>query len=252
MRIKLTFQAEKNLIIPIQYNYFLQSMIYNNISRELSDFLHDYGFMINGRQFKLFTFSRLMGRFKMKDGKIEFTSPMSLIVASPVERFLRELAEGMLRNENLNICGQKVMLSSISVFPGLEDVDFGEEVVIEMLSPVVAYNTVRKTNGSRTIYFSPWDEWFSELIRINLERKYQLIYGQNIQGADIKVEPLGPRDERYCKILQYKDTVIKGWSGIYKLRGDRRLIKVAYEAGLGSKNSQGFGCFEVVRMNSKK
>jgi len=246
MRIKLTFQAEKNIIIPVQYNYFVQSMIYNNISKELSDFLHDHGFMINGRQFKLFTFSRLMGHFKMKNGKIEFTPPVDLIVASPVERFLRELAEGMLRNDNLNICGQKLMLTSIAVFQDFEDMDFNEEVLIKMLSPVVAYNTVKKSGRSRTIYFSPWDEWFSELIRMNLERKYQLIYGESIQDGDIKIEPLGPRDERYCKVLEYKDTVIKGWNGIYRLKGDRRLIKVAYEAGLGSKNSQGFGCFEII------
>ena len=247
MRIKLTFYAEKNLVIPVQYNYFVQAMIYDNISKELSDFLHDHGFTIDGRQFKLFTFSRLMGRYSIGNGKIEFTPPISLIVASPVERFLRELAEGMLRNDNLNICGRKLMLASISVFPGFEDVDFDEEVVIKMLSPVVAYNTVKKGSGSRTVYFSPWDEWFSELVRINLERKYQLVYGQSIQNGDIRIEPLGPRDERYCKVLQYKDTVIKGWNGIYRLKGDRRLIKVAYETGLGSKNSQGFGCFEVVQ-----
>jgi CRISPR-associated endoribonuclease Cas6 len=81
---------------------------------------------------------------------------------------------------------------------------------------------------------------------MNLERKYQLIYGQKLEGSDIRIEPLGHKDDRYCKVLQYKDTVIKGWNGIYRLRGDRRLIKVAYEAGLGSKNSQGFGCFEVM------
>lgn len=246
MRIKLTFASDKNIVIPLQYNYLVQAMIYNNISRELSDFLHDQGFVINGRQFKLFTFSRLQGCFKISGSKIEFTPPVSLIVASPVERFLRELAEGMLGNDNLNICGQRLMLTSVAVFQGFEDVDFSEEVTIKMLSPVVAYNTVKKSGGSRTIYFSPWDEWFSELIRINLERKYQLIYGQKLQDGDIRIEPLGPKDARYCKVLEYKNTVIKGWNGIYKLKGDRRLIKVAYEAGLGSKNSQGFGCFEVI------
>ncbi|MCM8901269.1 CRISPR-associated endoribonuclease Cas6 [Caldicoprobacter algeriensis] len=247
MRIKLTFHAEKNIVIPVQYNYLVQAMIYNNISKELSDFLHDHGFIINGRQFKLFTFSRLQGRFTIRDKMIEFVPPISLVVASPVERFLRELAEGMLRNDNLTIYGQRVMLTSVAVFPGFEDVDFSEEVTIKMLSPVVAYNTVKKGNSSRTVYFSPWDEWFSELVRINLERKYQLIYGQKLEGSDIRIEPLGPKDDRYCKVLQYKDTVIKGWNGIYRLRGDRRLIKVAYEAGLGSKNSQGFGCFEVIK-----
>jgi CRISPR-associated endoribonuclease Cas6 len=247
MRIHLTFNVEGSLIIPIQYNYLVQGMIYNNISRQLADFLHDYGFTIDGRQFKLFTFSRLYGRFNIKSGKkIEFFPPIRLIVASPVERFLRELAEGMLRNDDLNLLDQKLTLESIGVSPPLEDADFAEEITIKMLSPVVAYNTVKKYNSSHTFYFSPWDEWFSELIRANLEKKYQLLYGEKPVGADIKIVPVGPRDERYCKILEYKHTVIKGWLGVYRLIGDKRLIKVAYEAGLGSKNSQGFGCFEVI------
>ena len=152
----------------------------------------------------------------------------------------------MIGNDNLNIYGRKLTLTSVAVLPDLQDVDFSEEVTIKMLSPVVAYNTVRKGNSSRTIYFSPWDEWFSELIRMNLERKYQLIYGERLQDADIRIEPIGPKDERYCKVLDYKNTVIKGWNGIYKLKGNRELIKVAYDTGLGSKNSQGFGCFEVI------
>lgn len=247
MRITLTFNSNGNLIIPVQYNYIVQSMIYKNISPALAEFLHDRGYIWGKRQFKLFTFSRVEGRFIMrKDDKIEFIPPFCLTVSSPVERFLRELAEGMLRNDNLNLQGQKLALESVGVSQPLEDEDFSEEITIKMLSPVVAYNTVERDTGARTIYFSPWDEWFSELIRMNLEKKYQLVTGEKPIGADIRVVPPGPRDERYCKVLKYKGTVIKGWLGIYKLQGDKRLIKTAYEAGLGSKNSQGFGCFDVI------
>jgi CRISPR-associated endoribonuclease Cas6 len=246
MRIRLTFNTDGNLIIPVQYNYLIQSMIYRNISPGLADFLHDHGYIINGRQFKLFTFSRLEGRFIMrKDKKIEFTSPVQLTVASAVEKFLRELAEGMLRNDNLNINGQRLILESVGVSQPLEDEDFGEEITIKMLSPMVAYNTVERDNRSRTYYFSPWDEWFSELIRSNLEKKYKLVTG-GTTGGDIQIIPIGPRDEKYCKVLDYKKTVVKGWLGIYKVRGDKRLMKIAYDTGLGSKNPQGFGCFEII------
>ncbi|MGB9819468.1 MAG: CRISPR-associated endoribonuclease Cas6 [Thermovenabulum sp.] len=33
--------------------------------------------------------------------------------------------------------------------------------------------------------------------------------------------------------------------------GEPLLLKTAYEAGLGSKNSQGFGCFEILDERSK-
>ncbi|MDI3481676.1 MAG: CRISPR-associated endoribonuclease Cas6 [Tepidanaerobacteraceae bacterium] len=247
MRIKLSFSTEKNLVMPVQYNYFIQSMIYRNISPALADFLHDHGYILNGRQFKLFTFSRMEGRFIMrKDKKIEFMSPVRLTVASAVERFLRELAEGMLRNDNLNLYGQKLMLESVEVSQPLEDEDFEEEITIKMLSPVVAYNTVERAERARTYYFSPWDEWFSELITANLEKKYELIMGKKYTGDYVRIIPIGPKDEKYCKVLDYKNTVIKGWMGIYKVKGDKRLLKIAYDTGLGSKNPQGFGCFEII------
>lgn len=47
-------------------------------------------------------------------------------------------------------------------------------------------------------------------------------------------------------IIKYKGTVIKGYSGDFILKGNPELIKLAYDTGLGSKNSQGFGCIEVM------
>lgn len=56
MRIKLKFYSEGPLVIPVQYNHAVQSLIYNNISEELAEFLHEWGFVLNGQRFKLFTF----------------------------------------------------------------------------------------------------------------------------------------------------------------------------------------------------
>jgi len=47
-------------------------------------------------------------------------------------------------------------------------------------------------------------------------------------------------------IVYYKDFLIKGYSGKYKIRGDKRLLELALDAGVGSKNSQGFGCIEQI------
>jgi len=35
--------------------------------------------------------------------------------------------------------------------------------------------------------------------------------------------------------------------GIYELKGNPELIRIGYEAGIGSKNCQGFGMFEVMK-----
>ena len=48
------------------------------------------------------------------------------------------------------------------------------------------------------------------------------------------------------KIVKYREMVIKGWMGRLVLKGNRKLFKLGYECGIGSKNSQGFGMVEVV------
>ena len=56
----------------------------------------------------------------------------------------------------------------------------------------------------------------------------------------------GGGQEKDFKITRYKDTIIKGWLGEYYLNGDPELLRVALDAGLGAKNSQGYGCCELV------
>lgn len=47
-------------------------------------------------------------------------------------------------------------------------------------------------------------------------------------------------------ILQYKNRKLDGWITVLKLEGDYEILKIAYDTGLGSKNSAGFGCIELV------
>ena len=41
-------------------------------------------------------------------------------------------------------------------------------------------------------------------------------------------------------------TVIKRWKGRFKVKGHPEFLAFAYDAGLGSRNSQGFGMVNVV------
>ncbi|HEX30478.1 TPA: CRISPR-associated endoribonuclease Cas6, partial [Candidatus Poribacteria bacterium] len=46
--------------------------------------------------------------------------------------------------------------------------------------------------------------------------------------------------------VMYRDTVIKGWTGVYELDLPEPFFHLAYDAGLGAKNSQGFGMVEII------
>lgn len=46
--------------------------------------------------------------------------------------------------------------------------------------------------------------------------------------------------------MKYKGFIVKSYSGRLFLEGPRSLLQMAVAAGLGSKNSQGFGCVKIV------
>lgn len=52
-------------------------------------------------------------------------------------------------------------------------------------------------------------------------------------------------------IIMFKKTVIKVWSGIYKLSGPTGLMRLAFDTGLGAKNPQGFGMIEKWQPRSE-
>ena len=58
--------ATENIRLPIHYNYLIQSLIYHSLDEEFAEFLHDQGYEVEKRKFKLFNFSRLLGQYEMK------------------------------------------------------------------------------------------------------------------------------------------------------------------------------------------
>lgn len=246
MRISLTFNADKDIILPIQYNHLLQGFLYNSLSnKDYGHFLHQVGYEINNKVFRLFTFSRILGRFRINHAseKISFQPPVYIIVSSPLEQFITDLAETLIKSDTLFL-GQNILeIASISVH---RDISFADTMQIKMLSPMVAYSTVMIDGKKRTEYSSPWTSRFTEIARQNLLSKYQILYRELPQNQEFKVIPNGNQKHKFKIVANYKGTIIEGYNGIYWLKGNPELIRVAYETGLGSKNAQGFGCWEVV------
>ena len=111
---------------------------------------------------------------------------------------------------------------------------------------MLAYSTSQKEDKKTTNYYSPWQKAFVDIVHNNLLDKYDLIYGQRLPNSEFSLLPNGSQESKCKKIIEYKGTYIVAYSGIYWLKANPDLIKVAYDAGLGSKNAQGFGCWEVV------
>ncbi len=53
------------------------------------------------------------------------------------------------------------------------------------------------------------------------------------------------------RLVNYKNTVIKGYTGKIELTGPRELLQMAVDAGVGSENGRGVRCVEVRQHNKE-
>ena len=240
MRLNVELNATESIRLPIHYNYLVQSMIYRNMDREFAEFLHEQGYEVGNRKFKLFTFSRLLGQYEIMGSEILFTPPIRLIISSPLKEFCQYLLNGLLSRGSIRLGQNEINVEKVSV----SSPEAQSEIKVRLLSPVVAYSTFLKPEGGKyTCYFQPGEQEFNRLAEENLRKKYQAFYNQEPPAGDVRIKCLkSPR----LHLIKYKSFVIKGYSGLLLLQGPQLLLQIALDAGLGSKNSMGFGLLEMM------
>lgn len=235
MRLMVRHEIDTELVLPINYHHMLQGIIYRHMeaSHGYSDYMHEQGFSYGNRHFKLFTFSLLRGKYEIKGKYIVFRQEVSFEVSSPEIFMIRILAESML-HKGISYGGQ--YFPEVEIY--LSDEMIEEEWIdIKMLSPISVYSTDKSTG--KTYFYTPQDELFGQMVNENFIRKYQACYGVE-PDEDIRIESLRVRaGDKY--VTKYKNYYISGWMGEYRLGGRRKYLDFLYQAGLGSKNSQGFG-----------
>lgn len=245
MYLKITFLPidEKGVRLPIQYNYYVQSMIYKLLDEKMANFLHERGFELRKRQFKMFCFSQLIGNYKiLKETKeIVFTDQIDLYISSPMMEFLTQLSNSLLLNDYVVLSDEKLIVKSVEIKK--ESVK-GNKVMVRVLSPVTVYSTLYRPEGGKyTCYYAPKDKEFTKLISENMIKKYIAYYKKEPSNKEFNIKPIG---KNRLHVLSYKGTLVKGYSGRFILEGGQSLIELALSSGLGSKNSQGFGYIKLM------
>jgi len=247
--VRLRPEAAAGALIPIQYNYLVQGLIYSSWNEKMAEFVHERGFPQEARRFRLFVFSRLSGTYQREAENLRFTETLTLQVASPVHALVEELAASWLRSGRVTLGESALGVEAIELRP-IPNV--GESVVVQTLSPVTVYETLHAADGrAKTYYYAPSEREFGILCGRNARRKSLALAGQSDDDAfasgeqlSLRVSPAGRRPHRQV-ILSYKGTVIKAWHGAFRLEGPGELIRLVLDAGLGSKNSQGFGMVDI-------
>lgn len=245
MRLKIQLSFQSPLKLPIQYNHMIQAFLLQNISPQLATFLHSKGYTYENRVFRLFVFSNLFGIYQINKPYIYFNSNVHFWVASPINDFIAQFAESLFKKQ-LHLNGQPIFVESVEI---KKITISNNSIGIKMLSPMTVYSTLSNPEQKKTYYYSPFEKEFSELIEKNLQKKYHAYYPDaDKAAATLSIHP-DYVNKHHEKVIRYKDTIIKGWLGTYQLEGSLEALRFAALSGLGSKNAQGFGFFEVLNEN---
>lgn len=233
MQLLLSIKLQEPCVLPIAYHHILQSAIYALIGGNL----HNEDYKYDKRGYKLFTFGPIEGKYKIRGKSIIFFEEMSFEVRCYIDDIGLEIVKNYIQN------GIRLINNVYrDVYVKVQNRDITENsLIINMKSPITVYET---DEDRRTIYYNPEDVEFYGLIMDNFIRKYSAAFGE-LPDSNIEIMPVKySLKDKY--MTHYKGFLIEAWKGIYSLSGDSEYLKFLYDTGLGAKNSQGFGMFDIL------
>lgn len=238
MQIVLTF-TKNEIRLPIATGETIQGLIYRALSQDLvfSTEVHNEGNIFDNRKYKLMTFGELKGKYETDGKYITYLSKVKLEIRSADDYLIQLLFSFFLKNKRVYLGSNEVEVSDVKL---INNKVFDDRVEIRTLSPITAY--VTEDNG-HTTYYSPDDDEFYSLLRTNAYRKWRSRYGDEEFEFSIRKREGFPVVKRATR---YKDTFITAWHGRFVAEGSAKVLDFLYNVGLGGKNSQGFGMFEIT------
>lgn len=233
MQLIIKAKLHTPCILPIGYHHILQSAIYSQIGGNL----HDVDFKYNQRGYKLFVFGPIEGKYSIKNKNIVFYDELSFEVRCLFDEISLNIIQNVVNN---GIRFGDNVYTEVEV--KVKNYIITEDTLrINMKSPICAYVT---DDYKHTIYYNPEDENFYDLVRDNFIRKYAAVTGEYpVSNIELRPVKYNERDRYFTK---YKGFYIEAWKGVYELSGEPEYLNFVYDSGLGAKNSQGFGLFEVL------
>ncbi len=240
MRLKLNFSSEKQIFLPFGYFAAIQGLIYNLFNRPSGHWLHSEGFKFNNKHFKMFVFSEINEKAKVLKGKgFLFPKTISFSIASPIKGMLEEIASNLISRQAVKLGINSIELESITP----QKFSISEKIYVKTISPIEVHTT-HKNSPIKTDFYSPYHNVFFDLIKENLKIKFEILNGKPCP-YHFEIKPV-PRINYKQRVIKVKNTIVKGWKGNFQLEGDKEMIMLALDCGLGSKNSLGFGMVEPV------
>ncbi len=235
MQIQVTLEPVRPIEIPMAYHYAVQSAIYGKLAEiGASEFWHESGYG-EENTYTGFVFGSLSGTHQTVGQNIIFYDRIFLEVRSPSPDFCQLLSQSFSQNPSIILWQENIPVTSMKL---CDREMLAESMEVFCVSPVLS---VYSGAGRKKLCHSPSEEAFVPFLLRNYERKYEAICRG--KAPALSIVPLG---EHKKMVTKYKGMWLTAYSGRYRLSGEKEALKFVYNAGLGSKNAQGFGMIELI------
>jgi CRISPR-associated endoribonuclease Cas6 len=263
MRLLIKLRSVESSLYEMQYHYHLQGFIYNLLKGSKYHHIH------NKEGYKFFCFSNIFPAMDLKENDLR-----TLIISSPDEEFISYLYELMqqllIKIKEIKVGGMKFRIDSVNKLVAKlpNDQPFtlitGTPIVVRI--PMEKYKRYVSEPPMNYDYIywrfkQPVDLFISQLEN-NLLRKYNEYYGfyvdYNPNDKNMTLPPFSIIQKFKFKKQVSTKILMKGieqiiigtvWEFEFESCNNKRLIQFALDAGLGERNSLGFGFMNLLRKN---
>ena len=237
MRLSLNFDLE-NEHLPIQYRERVLSFIKLSLSEYSIDYFKE-SYNNKDNTIKPYTFSVFFKSPEFKEDEIIINNKkldINLSIADYEASIILYNAFNQQKNKKFSLNRNSWTLKNISML--MEKKISSNEIIIKFMSPLV----VRSRQNQKDFYYSFEYKEFLDILKINIEEQLSITnFPKNIVDT-FCLEPIKAKKV----IVKFYEKKMETSVGIFKMSGDKELLKYLYEAGLGSRHSAGFGMFEIV------
>lgn len=265
MRFKISLTSKlQNSLIPINYQYPLSAAIYKilaNANAEYATFLHEKGYRADYglKRFKLFTFSDMQARFKLRGDRMHLLSNPELLVSFHLPEAARHFVKGLFFNQEVCIADKyskcTFQVSMVRALPSPFEIYEEDERVNFRCSPISPIVAGMKNDTGEYTFLHPSDIRYQIALQYNWQSKLaSLGIEESEDNLGVKVlPPLNNFKKRgvFIKAHTQAQTKIIGYTQFsFELIGKKKYVELLYNAGLGLYNAQGMGCVNIVKQNA--
>ena len=222
MRLKLTFELEKNFI-DIEYRKaFISYFKYCLCDVDEKYFKQFY----DNTNKKNFSFAVYLDKPKRNIDIFELSSniiSLDISFLDEMQGYLFYACFTKQLNKSFKIKNNKMTLLKIDKI-GEKEVNT-DCVIVKTLSPICLLN--HSDNNKKDYYYSIDDKDFEKIFEEKIELKIKLIDCKKV-------------------MIRHYNISIPTFSGSFLLIGDTKKINQLYKSGIGNKTGQGFGMIDIV------